>query len=508
MKIFSGLRPRLVFSHLTVIILAMGLSGLLLFSLLERYFLQATEDSLIAQARITVQALIPGALTAGPTVDAQAPLNNAVQQQQYGNLSLQTENLFPPDTATTDNSDLSYLSRASIQLGTQLNTRIRILDKNGKVMADSQATDLGVDLRTDPLAAQALTGQYASRVDSTGEVTSLAVALPARLNDQLIGVAYLSQSLGDVLAVLQDLRARWMLATAIALVSSGAVGLLLSRAITRPLRSLTTAAEAVAQGRFDQPVPARSHDEIGRLSHTFNDMMARLQAARQMQVDFVANVSHELRTPLTSLKGTVETLRGGAIDDLEVRDRFLETIEGETDRLIRLVSDLLLLSRADSQALDLRRERLDLAGLVQETIERLAPQAAARGLTLRAEIDPNAPAAWADADRVAQVMVNLLDNALKYSRPGGSVTVSVSATPERFALIQVRDEGIGIPAADLPRVGQRFYRADKARSRAQGGNGLGFAIAHSLVQAHGGRLWLDSHEGVGTTASFTLPPPP
>jgi signal transduction histidine kinase len=508
MRIFSSLRPRLVFSHLTVIVLAMGLSGLLLFSFLERYFLQSTEDSLIAQARITVQVLIPGALTTGPTVDAQTPLNNAIQQQQYGNFSLQTENLVPPDTATTDNPDLSYLNDASIQLGTQLTTRIRILDKNGQVMADTQSNDIGLDLKSDPLVAQALSGEYASRVDSSGDTSSLAVALPAMRDDQLVGVAYLSQSLGDVFAVLQDLRARWVLATAIALVFSGAVGLLLSRAITRPLRSLTTAAEAVAQGRFDQPVPAHSRDEIGRLSHAFDDMMARLQAARQMQIDFVANVSHELRTPLTSVKGTVETLRGGAVDDLDVRDRFLETIEIETDRLIRLVNDLLLLSRADSEALDLRRERLDLAEIVRKIIERLAPQAAARELTLRASIDPDAPAAWGDADRVSQVLVNLLDNALKYSRPGGSVTVSVRATPERFALVEVRDEGIGIPAADLPRVGQRFYRADKARSRTQGGNGLGLAIAHSLVQAHGGRLWLESQEGVGTTASFTLPPPP
>ncbi|HEY4721773.1 MAG TPA: sensor histidine kinase, partial [Anaerolineae bacterium] len=130
------------------------------------------------------------------------------------------------------------------------------------------------------------------------------------------------------------------------------------------------------------------------------------------------------------------------------------------------------------------------------------------------EIDPAAPLVWAEADRIEQVLVNLLDNALKYSRSKGTVTVSVSATPDRFALVQVRDEGVGIPANDLPRIGQRFYRADKARSRAPtsapkaGGHGLGLAIAQSLVHAHGGELWLDSQEGKGTVANFTLPPPP
>jgi signal transduction histidine kinase len=233
-------------------------------------------------------------------------------------------------------------------------------------------------------------------------------------------------------------------------------------------------------------------------------MVARLRAARQMQVDFVADVSHELRTPLTAVKGTVETLRDGAVDDPAVRDRFLETVESETDRLIRLVNDLLLLSRVDSEALNLRRESSNLAELAQATAERLASQAQARGLVLKVEASPDTPPAWVDPDRIEQVLVNLLDNALKYSRPGGTVTLGVSVAHDAL-LVQVRDEGIGIPAGDLPRVGQRFYRADRARSRAEGGSGLGLAIAQALVRAHGGQLWLQSQEGQGTVVSFTLP---
>jgi signal transduction histidine kinase len=225
-----------------------------------------------------------------------------------------------------------------------------------------------------------------------------------------------------------------------------------------------------------------------------------------MQVDFVANVSHELRTPLTAVKGTVETLRAGAVEDPEVRDRFLATVEGETDRLIRLVNDLMLLSRADSEALNLRREALDLAELVRAVVARLAPEAEARELVLQVEARPDAPPAWADRDRVEQVLVNLLDNALKYSHSGGAVTVSVTTGPKGSASVRVRDEGIGIPATELPRIGQRFYRADKARSRAEGGSGLGLAIARALVEAHGGQLWLQSQEGKGTDVTFSLPP--
>lgn len=501
----SSLRARLVFSHLLVIVLAMGVAGLLLLSFLEAYFLRSTEDSLIAQAHLTVQSIVPSARAAAPDIVTQAPLNNAIQQQAANNLALQSSNLsVPSNTLVLNNLDLSYLSNASLQLGAQLTTRIRIINAQGVVLVDNQNQQIGADLHTDPLVAQALRGDFASRTD-TGDNATLAVAAPIIVDDQHIGVAYLSQSLRDVLTVLQDLRVRLALSTIVALVIAALVGWWLSRAITRPVQQLTSAAEALATGQFDQAVTVNSHDELGRLGHTFNDMTARLNAARQMQIDFVANVSHELRTPLTSIKGTVETLRDGAVDDLSVRDRFLETIATETDRLTRLVNDLLILSRADSAALNLRRQPLDVGRLGRALIDRLAAQAAMRDLSFKIDLDPATPLAWADADRIEQVLINLLDNALKYARPHTTITLEIAPTPDRLVLARVRDLGAGIPADQLARIGQRFYRADKARSREQGGHGLGLAIAQSLIHAHGGRMWLESEEGVGTTASFTLP---
>jgi signal transduction histidine kinase len=305
--------------------------------------------------------------------------------------------------------------------------------------------------------------------------------------------------------VMRDLRLRLLLATAIALGLSGVVGLLLSGAISRPLRRLTVAAGAVAEGELDHQVPVRTRDELGRLGQAFNEMTARLRAARQMQVDLVANVSHELRTPLTAIKGLVETLRDGAVDDIEVRDRFLSTVEGETDRLIRLVNDLLILSRADSQALDLRWDALDLGHLAEATAARLAPLAAERDITLRVETQPDTPLALADPDRMEQVLLNLLDNAVKFSPSGSEVMVGVHGDRDQVVEIQVRDQGIGIPAETLPRVGERFYRTDRARSRAEGGSGLGLAIARALVEAHGGHLSVESEQGRGTVVSLTVP---
>jgi len=466
------------------------------------------EDSLIAQARITAQALIPGAMAVGPPAELQAPASNTLRQQQVGNITLQTDNLAPPVRGLPlADLDLAYLTDASLELSAQLDTRIRILDAQGVVLVDSAQEDQGVDLRVDPLVGQALAGQYASRTDQASwrREGAMHIALPVTVEDTLVGVVYLSQPLRDVTAVLRDLRTRWLLSMAIALLLSCVVGLLLSRAIARPLRRLTAAAAAVAQGQLDRQVPIRSRDELGRLSRAFNEMTARLRAARQMQVDFVANVSHELRTPLTAVKGLVETLRDGAVDDYRVRDRFLETIESETDRLIRLVNDLLLLSRADSEALNLQREPVDLAQLVRTTVDRFAPRAETHELVLRVETNPAAPLALVDPDRIEQVLLNLLDNAVKYSSPGSTVTIGVDGRQGQPARVQVRDEGIGIPAEDLAHVGERFYRADKARSRGQGGSGLGLAIARALVEAHGGQLWLESQEGQGTTVAFTLP---
>jgi hypothetical protein len=493
-----SLRWRLLLSHLAVIVLATALGGFLLLSSLERYFVQAAEESLTAQARLTAGTLIPGATTAGPEVVAAPPAYNAVQQQRVSNLSLQTENVVVPPP--TGDLDLGYLSDSSLQLGAQFDTRIRVLDAYGVVVVDSEEGAAGRSLRDDPLVAGALLGQRESRV-AEGAVS---VAVPVLMEGELVSVVYLTQPLSDVEAVLGDLRSRWAISMGAALLLSAVVGLVLSGAITRPLGRLTKAAGAVARGDFETSVPVRSRDELGHLSRAFNDMTERLRAARQMQIDFVANVSHELRTPLTSVKGTVETLRDGAVDDPEVRDGFLETVEKETDRLIRLVNDLLTLSRADSEALNLRRAPVDPADLVRSTAEALRARAEALDLTLEVEVAPGVPLVSADADRVAQVLVNLVDNALKYSRPGGSVGVRVAPHGEG-AVVAVRDEGMGIPAAELEQVGRRFYRADKARSRAHGGSGLGLAIAAALVEAHGGRLWLESVEGEGTTARFTIP---
>ncbi len=508
-SLWASIRTKLTLSYLAVIVVAMGLSGFLLLSLLDHYFMEAMEQSLLAQAQIIAQALIPGAETVEGSPESD-PASNTLVQQQLRNYRLQTENIGP--SSGLFGSDQRYFDSASLELSAQLETRIRVLDVDGVVLVDSAGALQGVSLKSDALVTGALGGQYARRVDRAGYIAQMHVAVPVTVDGQLVGVVYLSQTLRDVSTVLRDMRMRWWISVGAALALSGAVGLILSGAIARPLRRLTAAAGQVSKGRLDQQVPVRSRDELGQLSRAFNEMTARLKAARQMQTDFVANVSHELRTPLTSVKGLVETLQDGAVDDVQVRDRFLGTVAGETDRLIRLVNDLLLLSRVDSEALTLHPSSVDLAALIRAAVDQLAPQAATRQVTIQIKAGADVPPIQADPDRLTQVLLNLLDNAVKYSTPGGVVTVVVETARNRdfdktpvSVEISVRDQGVGILPDDLAHIGERFYRADKARSRAQGGSGLGIAIARALIELHGGTLHIDSQAGQGTTATVTLP---
>jgi signal transduction histidine kinase len=321
------------------------------------------------------------------------------------------------------------------------------------------------------------------------------LAAPILFEDKLVGAIYLSQPLRDVTVVLRDLRARWLLATAVALVLSGVVGLLLSGAIARPVRRLTTAAGAVARGDLDQQVPVRSRDDLGRLSRAFNDMTARLRAARQMQTDFVADVSHELRTPLTAIKGLLVNL----IDAAGPGERpSLDLAERETDRLIRLVNQLLDFSRWQAGRLELNRHPVEVGAVARAAVTLSEGRAGHRGVTLKADIRPGLPAILADPDRLQQVILNLLDNAIKFTPSGGQVTLTAAGCEEGVKVC-VQDTGRGMSQEEQEQAFEAYYRG------AGGGSGLGLTIARAIVDAHGGQMGLESDSKQGSLVWFTLP---
>jgi len=270
-----------------------------------------------------------------------------------------------------------------------------------------------------------------------------------------------------------------------------------------------------------------AHGRPGLFILVFHDI-TEMKKVEAMRRDFVANVSHELRTPLTSIRGYTETLQAGAVNNPELAAKFLGVIERHSERLSRLVDDLLILSDLELGRAALQRSSLPLAEVLDAAFEILRDKAEKAAVTIRRTLPEGLPPLYADADRIEQVLVNLIDNAIKYTPAGGSVSIdaeviaAVGEEPSRrvateraetsrttdgepWIEIRVADTGIGVPKHDLPRLTERFYRVDKARSRELGGTGLGLAIVKHIVQAHGGRLRIDSEPGQGTTVRVQLP---
>jgi two-component system phosphate regulon sensor histidine kinase PhoR len=229
-----------------------------------------------------------------------------------------------------------------------------------------------------------------------------------------------------------------------------------------------------------------------------------LRKLERVRRDFVANVSHEFRTPLTAIQGFAETLLAGAIDDPQNRGRFLEIIVEHSRRLARLTEDLLMLSKMDADRLEFETRRIPVAAFIESCMETAQPRARDKDLRLSVNRAEKVPDIAGDRRRLTEVLQNLLDNAIQYTPSGGQIIVSAGVADSEV-VITVSDTGIGIPLAEQPRIFERFYRADVARSREVGGTGLGLSIAKHLVEGHGGRIWVESEIGQGSQFHFSVP---
>lgn len=317
----------------------------------------------------------------------------------------------------------------------------------------------------------------------------------------LLAEPRLTVSLQETLAVFGN-------ALAPPLLQAGVVGILfalllaalISRTIAQPLQRLAKAASDVADGDYAVNVPVSGPGEVRTLAESFNRMTAEVLAANTAQRDFLGNVSHDLKTPLTSIQGYAQAIVDGAADEPEAA---AQTIFEEASRLNRMVVELTDLERVQTGKLSMNRDLLRLDHLVEAVLQSLVVVARQKDLKLESSAEP-APLVIGDGDRLAQVLVNLISNALKFTPPGGAVHVVAAAAHEGVA-VSIQDNGIGIPPEDLARVFERFYQVDKARGP-QRGTGLGLAIAKEIVEAHGGRISVESRgRGQGTTFRVWLP---
>jgi signal transduction histidine kinase len=361
--------------------------------------------------------------------------------------------------------------------------RILIADLQGRVVVDTAG-----ELEGDPLEQ---------------EVQSMGV--PVEVGDQRLGTLLLTS---DDLTGHSELGQRFLdavnrallWASALVAVAALVAAAVLSRQLVGPLRRLTAASEAMAAGDLTQRVKVRTRDEIGELAQAFNDMAHDLEAAEGQRQQMTADIAHELRNPLSVIRGNLEAMLDGVYPvDVE----HLGPIYEETILLQRLVRDLRLLSLADAGQLQLVRAEVDLSALLDAVADSVQAVAEDQGIRLGSAVPDEPLVVLGDADRLRQVIGNLVSNALRYTPAGGSVMLRAWEQGTQ-ARITVSDTGPGIAPKDLTHLFDRFYRADAARDRATGGSGLGLAIARALVEAHGGRIEVESTLGAGTTFTMIL----
>jgi signal transduction histidine kinase len=469
-----------------VLLLGMTLAGALAWVAVERLYVDTQRENLLAQARLIAAALQGNSL---PTESV----------QPYS----QTANVMP-------GVHTRLLSEGgAVVVGLPLSeayTQVPVAEQNTSIPTSELVQRSEIDSALNGTPATAI-----RRVFDNQRVLYAAAPVYAE-NGQISGVVYIATPLPTA-GLPTNIILQLVGAVLVAVLLATFAGALLARKIARPLEGLVEAATAISKGDLKQRVETENNIvELHSLGKTFNDMAESLRQSDEAKKAFIADVTHELRTPLTVVKGTIETLEDGAIDDAEGRGPLLTSMQRETDRLIRLVNELLVLTRADAGSLQLNLQSLDLAELARTRCEVFSRLAARQGITLVVRgADCEVPAGdqsviHADPDRLAQVIDNLLDNAIRHSPENSTITVTIKQANEGMECAVV-DQGTGIPARHLPFIFERFYRVDAARSRNRkdGGTGLGLAIARALVHAQGGHISAQSVEDEGTTIMFWLP---
>ena len=412
-----------------------------------------------------------------------------------------------PDAA----AHMAEILRAnSGQLGINAGTRnYFILDgESGAFLTGSDpAAGEHLEITRNILTAMAGSEGYAS--NSSDDYMDVALPIRGESGSYIIYIIDNKETVADLNAELFRIIAE---ALAVGLVIAVLLSLLLAKTMVTPIQSLTKAAEKVAAGDFSESVENDAQDEIGVLTRTFNDMAGQLESniedlknAEILRREFVANVSHELRTPVTSIRSYAETLCDAADSmDAATQQRFLEVIVGESDRMTKIVQDLLTLSKFDAGSIDFDFGQFSFEKSVRDVYNAQLLEAQKRRHNFGLEIESDMPEIRGDRARIEQVLINMLSNAIKYTPDGGRIRMT-AGTKDGCVWCTVRDNGIGIPKNDIDHVFERFYRVDKARSRESGGTGLGLSIAYEIVQRHNGNMEIHSQKGKGTAITVTLP---
>jgi signal transduction histidine kinase len=387
-------------------------------------------------------------------------------------------------------------------------TRITFISNSGTVLCDSEGTPKSMDNHASrPEIALALKGSAGNsiRFSDTLHQEMIYTAIPFYQNGTLKGALRAAMPIRSINEALKGAYADIALGGLVAALIAAALGLLVSRRISRPLVELKKGAELFSKGNLDDTLPVSDSQEIGTLAETLNQMAAQLKKLEAIRRDFVANVSHELKTPITSIRGFVETLLDGNTEGPKETEKFLKITLKQVDRLNAIIEDLLSLSRIEqeSENSSISLESILIENIVTAATQSCETKAAEKNIRLGC-FSQGGIIAKVNPILLEQAIVNLIDNAIKYSDAGSIISIRAVAMDGEVA-INVRDQGIGIAPEHLQRIFERFYRVDKARSRKHGGTGLGLAIVKHIAAAHGGRVWAESTPREGSTFTMCIP---
>ncbi len=467
-KWFISIRWKLVSTYLLLIIVLLTPINILVNASLTNYLIDEKKQVMINQA-------------------------NAVAGQ-----------IAPYMVASYSRSYLNYIEKVVKSLSLRINSRVLVLNPSGVVIIDSYNDYRGTNQSAIAEVMAASSGVSSSELYTFKSGRDIIYsAVPIYYDNAIVGSILISSSPDDVYQRIEQISASFKNISALAVFVTVLISVLFADLIAKPLENLTKIVRQVSKQNLNQRVIVNSHDEIGELSDSVNQMIGKLYQVDDMRKQFVSNVSHELRTPITSLKIISDTLINNKPKDVATYDDFMVDINGELDRLSEIIDMLLLLSKLDKDQIELNYQRVTLNRLILQAVQTLQPIADRQQIKIVTSLPENIKL-YCDEIKIRQCLINIINNAIKYSTAGGRVQITLSLVPD-YALIAVEDNGIGIPTADLPHIFERFYRVDSARARTTGGTGLGLSIAKQIVKHHGGYIDVSSAVGVGTNFVIAIP---
>lgn len=383
----------------------------------------------------------------------------------------------------------------------QAENQVQILDNSGLVLYDSIASpEIGKQLTTPDVekAKDGTDGSYVGQPLHTDHRV-MSITRPLFSRGEQVGIIRLTTSLEEVEYLIFHRYVTFFAFGFTAIIITGLISVLMANSVVKPINELIDVAEKLSDGQLSVRAKENNYDEIGKLGHTLNLMTDNIKEKEQLKNDFISSVSHELRTPLTSINGWAQTLEYDPEDTQMVKEG-LKIIEGECTRLSDMVEELLDFSRFTSGRITMERNQIDITQIVIDIVKQLTPRGKSSGIDLVANYDPEHIIILADESRMRQVLINLVDNGIKFTNKGGTVMVNLEKKEEHI-LIDVIDTGIGIPKEEIDNVTDKFYKGSSSRSH----TGLGLSICEEIIKLHNGKMKITSKVDEGTKVTVMIP---